>query len=106
MGIQDDTTPLARHVGELGATVRVANDVFSDRSWALTPAELRIVQYLPTNLSLVDIAKRVYVSRNTVKSHTNAIYRKLGTTSRAEAVDRARSGRPDRRTRRREVSST
>jgi LuxR family maltose regulon positive regulatory protein len=91
MGIQDDNTPLARHVRELGAAVRVANDVFSDRSWALTPAELRIVQYLPTNLSLVDIAKRVYVSRNTVKSHTNAIYRKLGTTSRAEAVDRARA---------------
>jgi LuxR family maltose regulon positive regulatory protein len=33
----------------------------------------------------------MYVSRNTVKSHTTAIYRKLGTTSRAEAVDRARA---------------
>jgi LuxR family maltose regulon positive regulatory protein len=48
------------------------------------------MHYLPTNLTLADIATRLYVSRNTVKSHVAAIYRKMGTTSRAEAVDLAR----------------
>jgi LuxR family maltose regulon positive regulatory protein len=89
--IQDRTTPLARHIDELRTTVQAANDVYSDRSWGLTRAELRVVQYLPTNLSLADIATRLFVSRNTVKSQVAAIYRKLGTTSRTEAVDRART---------------
>jgi LuxR family maltose regulon positive regulatory protein len=90
MEIQEPTSPLARHVGELGATVRAANEALGRRKWALTSAELRVVRYLPTNLSLADIAARLYVSRNTVKSHTAAIYRKLGTTSRSEAVELAR----------------
>ena len=89
--IQDRTTPLARHIEQLRSTVQAANDVYSDRSWGLTAAELRVVQYLPTNLSLADIAGRLYVSRNTVKSQVAAIYRKLGTTSRTEAVVRART---------------
>ncbi len=91
MAPQDTGTPLARYVDELGATVRAANDVFADRSWALTATELRVVQFLPTNLSLADIAERMYVSRNTIKSHTASIYRKLDTASRAQAVDRARA---------------
>ena len=91
MVIQDATTPLAGHIAEMGATVRAAHAAFADRSWALTSAELRVVQYLPTNLSLADIASRLYVSRNTVKSHAAAIYRKLGATSRADAVERVRA---------------
>ena len=67
-----------------------ASDVYK-RQWSLTAAELRVAQYLPTNLSLSDIATRLYVSRNTVKSHAAAIYRKLGTSSRGEAVRLARS---------------
>ncbi len=89
--IQDRNTPLARHVEQLRVAAQAANDAYSDRSWGLTGAELRVVQYLPTNLSLADIAGRLYVSRNTVKSQVAAIYRKLGTTSRTEAVDRART---------------
>jgi DNA-binding CsgD family transcriptional regulator len=67
------------------------SDAFADRSWALTATGLRVVQLLPTNLSLADIARRLYVSRNTVKSPASAICRWLGTTSRAEAVERARA---------------
>jgi LuxR family transcriptional regulator, maltose regulon positive regulatory protein len=58
---------------------------------ALTDAELAVLHHLPTNLSLADIAARLYVSRNTVKSHTAAIYRKLGANSRGEAVELARA---------------
>lgn len=91
MQAQDPSTPLARYVDELGTAVRAANDIFADRSWALTAAELRVLHHLPTNLSLADIARRLYVSRNTVKSHAAAIYRKLDTTSRTEAVALARA---------------
>jgi LuxR family maltose regulon positive regulatory protein len=56
----------------------------------LTTAELRVLHYLPTNLSLADIGSRLYVSRYTVKTHCAAIYRKLNATSRSQAVEAAR----------------
>jgi LuxR family maltose regulon positive regulatory protein len=56
---------------------------------ALTPAELRMLPYLSTHLSLKEIAGELIISRNTAKSHAVAIYRKLGATSRSEAVARA-----------------
>ena len=59
---------------------------------SLTTAELRVLQLLPTHLSVAEIADRLYVSRNTVKSQTIAIYRKLGTSSRSGAIDAAVSG--------------
>ncbi len=57
---------------------------------SLTTAELRVLHYLPTNLSLGEIGQRLYVSRNTAKSHAAAVYRKLDVSSRSEAVERAR----------------
>ena len=57
---------------------------------ALTTAELRALQYLPTHLSLKEIGERLFITRNTVKTHTIAIYRKLDVTSRSEAVERGR----------------
>ena len=56
---------------------------------SLTTAELRVLRLLPTHLSVAEIAERLYVSRNTVKSQTIAIYRKLGTSSRGGAVELA-----------------
>jgi len=56
----------------------------------LTPAELRILQFLPTHLSFREVAERTYVSANTVKSQANAVYRKLNVSCRSEAVGRAR----------------
>ena len=56
---------------------------------ALTPAELRVLPYLATHLSLKEIAAELIISRNTAKSHAVSIYRKLGATSRSEAVARA-----------------
>jgi LuxR family transcriptional regulator, maltose regulon positive regulatory protein len=56
---------------------------------ALTAAELRLLPPA-TYLSVPEIAAEMFVSRNTVKSHTSSIYRKLGTSSRSQAVSRLR----------------
>jgi LuxR family maltose regulon positive regulatory protein len=67
---------------------QAGSDSFGPSS--LTVAELRVVTYLPTHLTLAEIADRLFVSRNTVKTQAIAIYRKLGTSSRAGAVAVAR----------------
>jgi LuxR family maltose regulon positive regulatory protein len=56
----------------------------------LSETELRVLRYLPTNLTTPEIAGELYVSVNTVKTHVRNLYAKLGTHSRAEAVARAR----------------
>ncbi len=56
----------------------------------LTAAELRIVGFLPSHLSFPQVAQAVHLSPNTVKTHVRSIYRKLGASSRQEAVERAR----------------
>ena len=58
---------------------------------ALTAAELRLLPYLPTHLSFREIGARLYVSQHTVKSQAISIYRKLGVTSRSQAIERAKS---------------
>ena len=57
----------------------------------LTPAELRVLELLPTQLSLPEIARRLFISRPTVKTHVQHIYRKLGASGRTEAVEQARA---------------
>ncbi len=57
----------------------------------LTPAELRILDFLPTHHSFPQIAAQIHVSTNTVKTQAQAVYRKLGVSSRREAVERARA---------------
>jgi LuxR family maltose regulon positive regulatory protein len=54
-----------------------------------TPAELEILRLLATNLSQREIGKELFLSLNTVKTHTRNIYRKLGATSRQDAIARA-----------------
>jgi LuxR family maltose regulon positive regulatory protein len=56
----------------------------------LSDSELRLLRYLPTNLTAPEIAGELYVSRNTVKTHMRNLYAKLGTHRRAEAVARGR----------------
>lgn len=56
----------------------------------LTAAEVRVVQYLPTHLSLPQIAQELTVSPHTVKSQAMSAYRKLGAHTRGEAIRRAR----------------
>ncbi|MGX7678499.1 LuxR C-terminal-related transcriptional regulator [Jatrophihabitans sp. DSM 45814] len=56
----------------------------------LTAAELRMLPLLTTHLSFVEIAAELVVSIHTVKSHALSIYRKLGASTRSQAVERAR----------------
>jgi LuxR family maltose regulon positive regulatory protein len=56
----------------------------------LSPSELRVLRYLPTNLTRPDIARELYVSINTVNTHIRNIYSKLGARDRSSAVERAR----------------
>jgi LuxR family maltose regulon positive regulatory protein len=55
----------------------------------LTPAELRLLPYLQTHLTADRIADRLFVSSWTVKTEVKAIYRKLGVSSRNDAVQKA-----------------
>jgi LuxR family maltose regulon positive regulatory protein len=57
----------------------------------LTESESRILRYLPTNLSVSEIANEVYLSVNTVKTHMRHLYAKLDANRRGEAVQRARA---------------
>jgi LuxR family maltose regulon positive regulatory protein len=70
--------------------VEIASAARADDAEELTTAELRVLQFLPTHLSFPEIADELYVSRNTVKTHVRAVYRKLTASSRSEAVDHAR----------------
>jgi LuxR family maltose regulon positive regulatory protein len=83
----------------LGTLVAEAEDIRSritstseDASgWAatLTEAELRLLPLLTTHLSFREIAERLFVSRNTVKTQAISVYRKLDASSRSEAIERA-----------------
>ena len=53
----------------------------------LTDRERDVLRWLRSDLSLAEVARELYVSYNTVKGHTKSIYRKLGVTSRAAAVE-------------------
>ena len=55
----------------------------------LTRAELRLLPLLATHLSFREIGARLYVSRNTVKTQAISVYRKLGVSSRSDAIDHA-----------------
>jgi len=56
----------------------------------LTPAERRVLELLPTELRLKEIAAELWISRSTVHSHAKEIYRKLAVHTRHDAVARAR----------------
>jgi LuxR family maltose regulon positive regulatory protein len=57
----------------------------------LTDSETRVLRYLPTHLTMHDIANELFLSVNTVNTHRRHVYTKLGAHSRHEAVDRARA---------------
>ncbi len=84
-----DLGSLVKRVDEVKAKVegmRVATPGMS----TLTSAELRVLPFLATHLTLPEIGERLFLSRHTVKSQAISAYRKLGVSTRGEAVERAR----------------
>ena len=71
--------------GDTGVTARI------DLVEPLTERERDILRFLPSRLTIREIADERYVSVNTLKFHLKAIYRKLGVSSRAEAAELART---------------
>jgi LuxR family maltose regulon positive regulatory protein len=74
----------------LEGSPRAGNGLSTPATTELSQTELRVLRYLPTNLSRSDIARELYVSVNTVNTHFRNIYSKLGAGRRTEAVERAR----------------
>ena len=84
-------------LGTLVGETRVLQDRLSDERDAsypgassLTTAELRVLPLLATHLSFSEIADQLFLSPNTVRSQAMSIYRKLGASSRSQAVAHSR----------------
>ncbi len=73
-----------------GASPKAKEQSSSPPAEELSPGELRVLRYLPTNLSRPEIAGELSVSPNTVNAHIRSIYAKLGVGDRSSAVRRAR----------------
>jgi LuxR family transcriptional regulator, maltose regulon positive regulatory protein len=96
-----ETDEILRRRPGLGAFARQAEDLRMQLSRAegtpaalaasaLTAAELRLLPMLATHLSFPEIGAEMFLSRNTIKSQANAIYRKLGASTRSQAVTHSR----------------
>jgi LuxR family maltose regulon positive regulatory protein len=85
-------TLIAEILGLLAGTSRPPTPPGPPRSLRepLSQAETRVLRYLPTDLSVTEIAGQLYLSVNTVRTHMRHVYDKLGAHRRHEAVERAR----------------
>ena len=81
---------LADEAQALRARLAKERDSSNPGASALTGAELRLLPMLCTHLSFPEIAEELFLSRNTIKSEAISIYRKLGASSRSQAVARSR----------------
>jgi LuxR family transcriptional regulator, maltose regulon positive regulatory protein len=82
-----DLGTLAEQSGQLRSQLdQVRGEVIG--AAPLTTAELRLVPLLATHLSFREMGRQLYVSQHTVKTQAMSIYRKLGASSRSQAVQR------------------
>ncbi|MFI2752120.1 LuxR C-terminal-related transcriptional regulator [Cellulomonas sp. P22] len=80
---------LLREVTDLRAALDASEHLGATGRSPLTPAELRVLPYLQTHLTIKEIGERLFVSRNTAGSEIGSIYRKLGVSTRSDAVVQA-----------------
>jgi LuxR family maltose regulon positive regulatory protein len=83
-----DLGTLPKEADELQSQLDTIHEQLMEAS-SLTRAELRLLPLLFTHLTFQEIGERLYITRNTVKAHAVSIYRKLGVSSRSQAVARA-----------------
>ncbi len=88
-----DLGVLAEQTGELRADARHDPMLDDGKGSNLTTAEMRLMPYLTTHLSFREIGDRLHLSRNTIKTQAISIYRKLGVTTRGDAIDEASAAR-------------
>jgi len=74
-------------VGSVSVQPNTSRRTRTGETVSLTPAEARVLSLLPTHRTLADIGTQLGIGRPTVKTHVEHIYKKLGATKRAEAVD-------------------
>ena len=77
---------LVEEVSEFRKIVTSSTKMGATGGSPLSPAELRLLPYLQTHLTFNEIGDRLFISRNTVSSEVSSIYRKLGVSSRRDAV--------------------
>lgn len=95
--LMEESSEILRHRPDLGALcteiervrARCAPATHTDAAVPLTAAELRLIPFLQTHLTIGQIADRLFVSRNTVNTQLGSVYRKFGVNSRSQAVERA-----------------
>jgi len=86
----DGSGRLADWLAAVQGQLDSAHDPGSRRIEAPSPAEFAVLRLLATDLTQREISEQLYLSLNTVKTHVKTIYRKLGSSSREDAVRRAR----------------
>jgi LuxR family transcriptional regulator, maltose regulon positive regulatory protein len=74
----------------LGADRRFAHASASPSGTVLTESELAVLRFLPSHMTNQEIAEALFLSINTIKTHLSSVYRKLGVTSRRQAIAQGR----------------
>jgi len=88
--LQEETVGAGGRERRQGSTLSARAGQRPELREDLTESELRVLRFLPSNLSAPEIGRELYLSLSTVKTHMRHIYAKLGVHRRTEAIDRAR----------------
>src|SRR5262249_2684289 len=89
LALFDDAGRLPALADAVAAAIGAAQSLAEALTDSPSAAELSVLRLLASDLSRRQIAAKLYLSDNTVKTHTRALYRKLGVSSREDAVVRA-----------------
>lgn len=87
--VRPDLGVLGEQAAELQGEAEAMPQTSTGSKSGLTGAELRLLPLLTTHLSFREIGERLFVSRNTIKTQAISVYRKLGVSSRSDAISRA-----------------
>ena len=88
-------TPASRCAGFAGRILdrfdgRLPHAISQPSGTPLTESELAVLRFLPSHMTNQEIAESLFLSINTIKTHLSSVYRKLGVTSRRQAIAQGR----------------